>query len=447
MVQTDRATVPAGRSYMFPLRVRQAIQRQQEAGQVLVGAVQVGIVSIFGVLYAVAPKTFPDGVGIEPVPWALGGYFLFASTSLVLAYSRRQPSWFRVISPLVDIGVLLLLIWSFHIQYQQPAAFVLKAPTLLYIFIFIALRSLLFDPTYVIITGISAAIGWLAIVTYSVAIDGRGVITRDYVEYMTSNTVLLGAEFDKVLSIILVTVIIAVAMARARSLLVSATAEGTRARDLERFFEPDVARQITESETEITPGRGPARFAAILFVDIRGFTDMVAATPPDEIIALLTEYQARLLPAIHDHAGTSEKFLGDGMIAAFGAVVAVDRCAADALEAVDDILGSMDQWNAARRVEGKSAIQIGMAVTVGRVVFGAVGGGSRLEYAVVGHAVNLSAKIEKLNKDEGTRVLCTFEAYQAALAQGYRPVAAVDQLTQRTVPGVSGPIDLVALAR
>ena len=106
---------------------------------------------------------------------------------------------------------------------------------------------------------------------------------------------------------------------------------GQGARDLERFFEPDVARQITESETEITPGRGQARNAAILFVDIRGFTDMVSATPPDEIIALLTEYQARLIPAIHDHGGTSEKFLGDGMIAAFGAVVADDRCAADAL--------------------------------------------------------------------------------------------------------------------
>lgn len=446
-MQSDDAVVPTGKVSALPLRVRQAIQRQQEAGQVLVGLVQVGIVTVFGVLYVVAPKTFSADVGIEPVPWALGGYFVFALVSFGLAYTRRQPTWFRFMSPLVDIGVLLLLIWSFHIQYQQPASFVLKAPTLLYIFIFIALRSLLFDPAYVIITGVSAAIGWLAIVTYSVSIDGRGMITRDYIEYMTSNTVLLGAEFDKVLSIIVVTVIIAVAMGRARSLLVAATAEGTRARDLERFFEPDVAKQITQSETEIEPGRGQARSAAILFVDIRGFTDMVSATPPDEIIALLTEYQARLLPPIHKHGGTSEKFLGDGMVAAFGAVVADDRCAADALAAVDDILGSVDQWNAARRADGKAEIKIGLAVTTGRVVFGAVGDESRLEYAVVGHPVNLSAKLEKLNKDEGTRALCTIEAYEEALAQGYRTVSAVDQLTQRTVPGVSGPVDLVVLAR
>ena len=170
-MQSDEATIPVVKGDGLPLRVRQAIQRQQEAGQVLVGLVQVGIVTVFGVLYAVAPKTFSDGAGIEPVPWALTGYFLFALMSLGLAFARRQPNWFRVISPLVDIGVLLLLIWAFHIQYQQPASFVLKAPTLLYIFIFIALRSLLFNPVYVIITGVSAAIGWLALVTYSVAID------------------------------------------------------------------------------------------------------------------------------------------------------------------------------------------------------------------------------------------------------------------------------------
>lgn len=439
--------VATGTGNMLPLRVRQAIQRQQEAGQVLVGVVQVGIVTVFGILYAVAPKTFSEDAGIEPVPWALAGYFLFALVSFGLAYARRQPHWFRVLSPLVDIGVVLLLIWTFHIQYQQPAAFVLKSPTLLYIFIFIALRSLLFNPAYVVITGVSAAIGWFAIVTYSIVFDGKGTITRNYVEYMTSNTVLLGAEFDKVISIILVTVIIAVAMARARSLLITATAEGTRARDLERFFEPDVARQITEAETEITPGRGQARSAAILFVDIRGFTDMVSATPPDEIIALLTEYQARLLPPIHAHGGTSEKFLGDGMVAAFGAVVENDHCVADALNAVEHILKSVDDWNAVRGSEGRAAIKVGLAVTAGRVVFGAVGDDSRLEYAVVGHPVNLAAKLEKLNKDEGTRALCTDDAYQTALSQGYRTAAAADKLPQRIVQGVSDPIDLVILAR
>jgi adenylate cyclase len=88
-IKSEEAIIPIGKSDVLPRRVRQAIQRQQEAGQVLVGIVQVGIVTIFGILYAVSPKTFSENAGIEPVPWALGGYFLFALMSLGLAYGRR----------------------------------------------------------------------------------------------------------------------------------------------------------------------------------------------------------------------------------------------------------------------------------------------------------------------------------------------------------------------
>ena len=83
---------------------------------------------------------------------------------LALAYRRIIATWFLAGSVIVDIGLLLLLIWSFHIQYAQPAAFYLKAPTLLYVFLFIALRTLRFDPTYVVIAGVSAAAGWAVLV-------------------------------------------------------------------------------------------------------------------------------------------------------------------------------------------------------------------------------------------------------------------------------------------
>jgi adenylate cyclase len=81
------------------------------------------------------------------------------------------------------------------------------------------------------------------------------------------------------------------------------------------------------------------------------------------------------------------------------------------------------------------------------VVFGAVGGEARLEYAVVGHPVNLGAKIEKVNKREGTRALCTAAAYQTALAQGYRRARTPDRLGACPVDGVPEPVDLVVLAR
>jgi adenylate cyclase len=98
------------------------------------------------------------------------------------------------------------------------------------------------------------------------------MVTRNYVTYLTSNSVLLGAEFDKVISILLVTGIIAVALTRARRLLERSVAEATAAQELSRFFSPEIARQITQAKHAIRPGEGESRTAAILSVDIRGFT-------------------------------------------------------------------------------------------------------------------------------------------------------------------------------
>ena len=83
--------------------------------------------------------------------------------------------------------LLMALIWSFHLQYKQPASFYLKVPTLLYVFIFIALRGLRFQARFVIIAGVAAAVGWLLMVVYAITVDpANSMITRNYVKYMTS---------------------------------------------------------------------------------------------------------------------------------------------------------------------------------------------------------------------------------------------------------------------
>jgi adenylate cyclase len=89
------------------------------------------------------------------------------------------------------MALLMTTIWSFHIQYMQPPTFYLKAPTLLYVFIFIALRALRFEARYVILAGVTAAIGWLILVGFAAVQSGDAAITRDYIHYMTHNALLL----------------------------------------------------------------------------------------------------------------------------------------------------------------------------------------------------------------------------------------------------------------
>ena len=437
------ATEEAG---SLPTRVREQIRAQQDKSEILIGWVQLAVVLTFGTLYLVSPKTFAEDADFAPVPWALAIYLILTVVRLLWAHKSRLPTWSLTVSVVFDMTLLMVLIWSFHLQYQQPASFYLKAPTILYVFIFIALRALRFEARFVLLAGIVAAAGWGVMIAYVVFIDPTDtMITRDYVTYMTSNAILLGAEFDKIISILLVTAIIAVALQRAKGLLVQSVAEQTAARELSRFFDPEIAARIKGSEKEIRAGTGEMRDAAILNLDMRGFTKLVGQASADEVIGLLAEYQARMVPVIQKHGGTIDKFLGDGIMATFGATVPSQTYAADALAALEEALREARDWQAERNAEGRPSPAVNGAVATGRILFGAVGDETRLEYTVIGDAVNLSAKLEKANKDLGVMAVCDAASYELALRQGYQPPEERLRHTGLEIAGTARPMDVVVV--
>ncbi|MCF8466754.1 MAG: adenylate/guanylate cyclase domain-containing protein [Sneathiella sp.] len=430
----------------LPARVQAAIVRQQTQSEILIAWVQIFIVVTFSTLYALSPKTFSADVMFAPVPYALMAYAAFSLLRLALAYTGKVPAWFLAISVIADMTLLMFLIWSFHIQYQQPPAFYLKAPTLLYVFIFIALRALRFEVGYVLLAGASAAIGWLTLLGYAVYYGGgMSQITRNYVEFTMSHKILLGAEFDKVISIVVVTLILALVIVRARRLLVNSVAQATAAEDLSRFFSPEIAAQITHSESWIEPGTGEARNAAILHCDLQGFTRLSMERPANEVISLLAEYQSRMVPVIQKNGGTIDKFLGDGILATFGAAVPTELYAADCLRAMEDLCRETALWSKERISAGKEAMTVRFVAAVGPIVFGAVGDSSRLEYTVIGEPVNLAAKLDKHAKDEKATLVTTREALEMARTQGFTPRLTTELRTQRQVDGVKGTVDLVIL--
>ncbi len=153
-----------------------------------------------------------------------------------------------------------------------------------------------------------------------------------------------------------------------------------------------------------------------------------------------------MVPLIQQHSGVIDKFLGDGILATFGAAKRSDRYAADALEAIDAVMVEALRWQSERGAQGEPPIAINAGVAVGRIVFGAVGDERRLEYTVIGDTVNLAAKLEKHNKLECTRALATADALERALVQGYRAPTRPEPRAKRLVGGLSEPIDLVVLA-
>jgi adenylate cyclase len=432
----------------LPERVRDAIRRQQERSEILIGWIQFGIVALVSSVFEgtrMAEGVVQADYSLERE--VLVVYAGFCIVRLVLAHLRLLAPWMLYLSVIADIALLMGLIYSFHYKYAQPAAFYLKVPTLFYVFVFIALRALRFEARFVLFAGATAALGWAWLTYYvTTGLGGPPNQTHNFVEYMTSNALLLGAEIDKIIAILLTTAVLALAISRARHLLVRAVSEGAAAQDLSRFFDPGVAARIRGAAMSIKAGEGELRDVAILNVDLRGFTRVSTELQPDEVMKLLQEYQGRICPLIVGAGGSIDKFLGDGILASFGAVTVSPTAAADALRAADAVIEAAVSWEAERRAAGLLPLEIGLAVSSGRVVFGAVGDGERLEFTVIGDAVNFAAKLEKHNKEEGTRAITDAATYLLAEREGYRPAQPHERRPGRRVGGVAELVDIVVLS-
>ena len=386
----------------LPARIRDAIRVQQESSEILIGWIQLAIVLTFTVLYLLSPKPHGDSVMVSPEPWFLGVYIAFTGVRLGLAYRRLLPAWLLHLSVVIDMALLLALIWSFHLKYEQPASFYLKVPTLLYVFIFISLRALRFETRYVWSAGFAAAAGWLLMVTYAVRMDASDpMITKDYVQYMTSNSVLLGAEFDKVISILLVTLILALAIARARNLLVRAVADHSAATELSRFVPDRVAEQVRSADVPVQVGQGEVAEATILFTDIEGFTTLSERLGPEQLISVLNEYFAVVSEPIVRHGGVINQFQGDAILATFNMPEALEDHAREAVQAACEMQNALRR----QRFGDGMALRSRVGINTGMVVGGLVGTGDRLSFTVHGDEVNLAARLEQLNKEHGTRIL------------------------------------------
>ncbi len=400
-----------------PERVRWLIVEQQVKSEILIGWVGFALVLFFLVLYTVSPKT-SAGTRFLPVPWVLVAFFAVTGLRLALAYRRWLNPGVLIVGVCLDIALLLGLIWSFHLQYQQPAPFYLTVPTMLYVFIFIALRALRFEPMYVIAAGLSAALGWLVLLVYA-ASSGEMVVTRDYVRYMTSNSVLIGAEIDKVIAILMVTGVLALALARSRRILYRAVLDSVLAKDLSRFVAPEVAERISTSERGLQPGEGEVRDATVLFTDIEGFSTVSEKVSPERLVMLLNEYFDAMSRIVERHGGVITQFQGDAMLVTFNTVRDDPEHAAKAVRAAIEIRETTRE----RLFGGAVRMRTRCGINTGRIVAGAVGSAERLLYTVHGDEVNIAARLEQLNKKYGTYILVSESTVRAAGGDfSFRPV-------------------------
>lgn len=179
---------------------------------------------------------------------------------------------------------------------------------------------------------------------------------------------------------------------------------------LQEAFGRYVSREALSQVLADAPSlRGERREVSILFSDLRGFTSLCEALPAETMAARLNEYFAAMTEVIFAHRGMINDFVGDAIMAIFGAPLADPDHALHATQSalrMDQDLRELNQrWEAA----GLPTLRMGIGLHTGEVFAGNVGGAAKLKYAVVGDPVNVTARLESLNKDLGTTILMTEE--------------------------------------
>ena len=216
--------------------------------------------------------------------------------------------------------------------------------------------------------------------------------------------------------------------------------EGRERRKVSRLFSRYVSKAVYQQLLEapqLAQLGGTRRFMTVLFSDMRGFTSLTERESPEAMVAQLNDYFTRMVQLVFAHQGTLDKFVGDMVMALYGAPVDDEAHADHAVQTALAMVRALADLNAERATRGAPPFDIGIGINSGDMVAGNIGSDQVMSYTVIGDAVNLGARLESLNKEYGTRIIIS-EATRALLRGQYdmRPLGTV------TVKGKTQPVEI-----
>lgn len=214
--------------------------------------------------------------------------------------------------------------------------------------------------------------------------------------------------------------------------------EGREKRKMKKLFGQYVSKDVYAhlvADPSLAKLGGTRRQMTVLFSDIRGFTTVSERGQPEEIVHTLNEYFTKMVEIVFRHRGTVDKFVGDMVMALFGAPLADEQHAEHAVEAALDMIDELGRLNALWHAEGRPMLDIGIGINTGPMIAGNIGSEQIMSYTVIGDAVNLGSRLESLNKNYGTRIIIS-EATKEQLKGRYN----LKPLGEVVVKGKTKPV-------
>jgi adenylate cyclase len=356
-------------------------------------------------------------------------YELFAASLLTIFIRRGRnfPVFGRYVNALIETSFPTVLLYLLAGYLFAPAVF--GTWTALLYFLFIILSTLRLDFKLSAFTGAVAAIQLFTLAMVTLHLEWRSEDPDFSIGYhLTRSAVLLAAG-------LLAGYVGMTIKSHFRRALAAASARD----EVTNLFGQHVSPQVVERLIAIGAAElSEMRRVCVMFVDIRSFTAAARTRTPAEVVARLDAVFEILVDVVDRHNGIVNKFLGDGLLAIFGAPIDDPLEAANAIAAAREMLSAIEASNAG----DPWPIRLGIGIHVGQAVAGTVGSPRRKEYTVIGDTVNLASRLESLNKEVGSQLVVS-DAVREAAGDAVGEVLPLGALPVR---GYSEPVTVWRLA-
>jgi adenylate cyclase len=206
-----------------------------------------------------------------------------------------------------------------------------------------------------------------------------------------------------------------------------------------RYMTPGVAERVMALGDDALMV-GERKEVTILFSDIRGYTTLTERMEASEVVSLLNDYFETMVEAVFNYQGTLDKFIGDALMAVFGAPLPLKNHAWMSVQAALDMRRRLAEFNAPRRHSSQPQISIGIGISSGEVVSGNIGSRKRMDYTVIGDGVNVSSRLEGLTKEYGCDIILSEFTYTLCHDRVW-----VRELDKLRVKGKEKPISIFEL--
>ncbi len=204
-----------------------------------------------------------------------------------------------------------------------------------------------------------------------------------------------------------------------------------------KFVNKEIAERVLRDEISLG---GQTKEVAVFFSDIRSFTAISELLAPHEVVEFLNDYMTRMVACVNNTHGVVDKYIGDAIMAVWGAPYSVGNDTENAVNGALMMREALAEFNKGRGAPGKPALHIGCGINYGTVVAGQIGSMERMEYTVIGDAVNLASRIEALNKPFRTDILISAAAHEKVLG-----IFKVEPMKQIMVKGKVKPQQIYAV--